>query len=210
MIETLDDSIGRVLAKLEELRLVENTIVIFTSDNGGLHVLELPNTPATHNGEFRAGKGYLYEGGLREPLIVRWPGVVKPASIVETPVSISDLFPTVAEVAGQPLLKIWIIKASCRSCAVTPETKRRVSSSGISRITPIREDVRQGAVREGDWKLIEHYEDGRLELFNLSADPGESTDVAAQHPSRVAALRGALEGWRRSVGRSGKPSKRGF
>src|SRR6185369_16307696 len=100
MIETLDDSVGRLMAKVESLGLTDHTIFLFTSDNGGLHVLESPGTPATHNTPFRAGKGFLYEGGLREPLLVRWPGVVAAGSTCDTPVALTDLFPTLLDVAG--------------------------------------------------------------------------------------------------------------
>ncbi len=101
MIETLDDAVGRLLAKLDALGLTGNTLVVFTSDNGGLHVLELALTPATYNWPFRAGKGFLYEGGLRVPLIVRWPGKVKEGRVIDTPVISTDWTPTLLEVAGQ-------------------------------------------------------------------------------------------------------------
>lgn len=200
MIETLDDSIGRILAKLKDLNLVENTIVIFTSDNGGLHVLELPNTPATHNGPYRAGKGYLYEGGLREPLIVRWPRVVTAGSVVETPVSISDLFPTLAEFADVS------VPEGLDYQSIAPLLRGEVAGGKARQFFwhfphyTNQGGRPAGAIREGAWKLVEHYEDGRLELFNLHTDPGETTDVAAQHPERVASMRGSLEAWRRSVG----------
>ena len=100
MLETLDESVGRVLDVLDELDLDQRTIVIFTSDNGGLHVLEFPGTPATHCGPYRAGKGHVYEGGLRVPLIVRWPGVVPADSVSKTPCQLADLMPTLLEAAG--------------------------------------------------------------------------------------------------------------
>ncbi len=101
MIETLDDAVGRLLAKLDALGLRENTLVVFTSDNGGLHVLELLLTPATFNRPFRAGKGFCYEGGLRVPLIVRWPGKVKENYVEATPVISTDWTPTLLELTGQ-------------------------------------------------------------------------------------------------------------
>src|SRR5207244_3747233 len=100
MIESLDDSVGRILKKLDERKLRERTIVIFTSDNGGLCVVEGPNTPPTINTPLREGKGYLYEGGLRVPLLVRWPGVRKPGSTIATPVHSIDFFPTLLEACG--------------------------------------------------------------------------------------------------------------
>src|SRR5688572_32040554 len=99
VIESLDASVGRLLAKLDELKLSERTLVVFTSDNGGLHVLESPHSPATHNTPFRAGKGFVYEGGLRIPLLVRWPGRIR-ESVVETPVINTDWTPTFLELAG--------------------------------------------------------------------------------------------------------------
>lgn len=96
----MDDCVGRLMAKVDALGLTERTIFIFASDNGGLHVLEFSGTPPTHNTPFRAGKGYLYEGGIRDPLIIRWPGKVKPGSVNDAPVVLLDLMPTLIEAAG--------------------------------------------------------------------------------------------------------------
>ncbi|HEX3314609.1 MAG TPA: sulfatase-like hydrolase/transferase, partial [Gemmataceae bacterium] len=90
MVETLDDCVGRIVAKIEALGLTENTLIVFTSDNGGLHVLETPNTPATYNRPFRAGKGFLYEGGVRVPLLVRWDGKIRPGQTIDVPVISTD------------------------------------------------------------------------------------------------------------------------
>src|SRR6185436_20846983 len=98
----LDAAVGRVVDALAKHNLTERTLVIFTSDNGGLSVKEGPNTPATSNAPLREGKGYLYEGGIREPLIVKWPGAVKPGTVCNTPVSSVDYFPTILEMAGAP------------------------------------------------------------------------------------------------------------
>src|SRR5260370_42193000 len=100
MVQSMDDSVGRVMKKLDDLKLANNTVVIFTSDNGGLSVKEGPNTPSTVNDPLRAGKGYLYEGGIREPFIARWPGFVKAGSTCEGPVSSQDLYPTILQLAG--------------------------------------------------------------------------------------------------------------
>jgi arylsulfatase A-like enzyme len=105
VMEHMDDCVGRVMAKIASLKLEERTIFIFASDNGGLHVLESPTTPATHNTPFRAGKGYVYEGGLRIPLIIRWPGKVKPGWVSDTPVVLTDLVPTLLEAAGIDVAK---------------------------------------------------------------------------------------------------------
>ncbi len=198
MIETLDDCVGRVVAKVDALGLAERTIIVFTSDNGGLHVPEGPNTPATHNTPFRAGKGFCYEGGLRIPLIVRWPNHVTKGKIMDTPVISTDWVPTLLELTN-----------------IAPAEKLDgVSLAGLltrGDALPARPlfwhmphymnqgSLPSGAVREGVWKLIEHYEDGRCELFNLASDVGETADLAAQEPGRVAELRGKLENWRREV-----------
>jgi arylsulfatase A len=211
MIETLDVAVGRVLDKIDALGLREKTIVVFCSDNGGLHVLELPRTattPATHNTPFRAGKGFLYEGGIREPLLVRWPGKVSPG-VVHEPVVLADLVPTFVEMAGAE--------------ACNPGDFRSIApvllGGGTLEARPLfwhmpnytnQGGRPSGAVREGDWKLIEHYEDGRLELFNLKADPSELSDVAASDAPKVAALRGKLEAWRRSVKASMPKGNPGF
>jgi arylsulfatase A-like enzyme len=198
MIETLDDSVGRVLAKLDALKLTERTIVVFNSDNGGLHVLELPNTPATHNTPYRAGKGFLYEGGIRVPLIVRWPGHVAAGKVVDVPVISTDWTPTLLDICG--------VKA--------PGPLDGVSLAGLLQggdlaARPLLWHVPHymnqgsrpaGAIREGNWKLIEHYEDGRVELFDLSKDVGEARDLSATEPHRAAELKAKLAAWRRSVG----------
>jgi arylsulfatase A-like enzyme len=199
MIETLDDCVGRVLAKLDALGLGENTLVVFTSDNGGLHVLESPRTPATHNTPFRAGKGYLYEGGVRIAAIVRWTGKVKAGQVVETPIISTDWTPTWLAAAGlaseESFDGINLLDLLTQGKAPPPRAlywhQPHYMNQGSRPM---------GAVREGNWKLIEHYEDGRCELFDLAKDLSETTDLAAQEPARVAELRGKLEKWRREVG----------
>jgi arylsulfatase A-like enzyme len=199
MIETLDDCVGRVLAKLDALGLTEQTLLIFTSDNGGLHVLEGLLTPATFNRPYRAGKGFLYEGGLRIPLIVRWPGTTNPDTTIDTPVISTDWTPTFLEAAGVkaevPFDGISLVGLLARNESPPPRAlywhfphyTNQGSRPG-------------GAVRDAAWKLIEHYEDGRCELFHIERDPSETTDVSAKEPARVAELRGKLEKWRRDAG----------
>lgn len=201
MIETLDTAVGRLMAKVESLGLTDHTIFIFTSDNGGLHVLESPDSPATHNTPFRAGKGYVYEGGLREPLIVRWPGVVAAGSTCETPVSLTDLFPTLLEAAGVdpakvagPLDGVSILQL-LRGEPLPPRTlywhfPNYTNQGGRP----------AGAIRDGDWKLVENFDDGGIELFDLKHDLGEKKNLAAAEPTRAAELRGKLRDWRATVG----------
>jgi arylsulfatase A-like enzyme len=198
MIRTLDDCVGQVLDKLDELRLAERTLVVFASDNGGLHVLESPESPSTHNTPYRAGKGFLYEGGLRVPLIVRWPGHVKAERSVETPVIEADWTPTLLEACGVkppgPLDGVSLVKLLDGGELPArplywhfPHYTNQGSRPG-------------GAIHDGDWKLIEHYEDGRTELFNLAKDPGETRNLAQAEPKRAAELKAKLGAWRKEVG----------
>lgn len=201
MIETLDDTIGRLVSKVEQLGLTDRTIFIFTSDNGGLHVLEFPGTPATHNTPYRAGKGYVYEGGLREPLIVRWPGVVAPGSTDDTPVVLTDLVPTLLEAAGIDVAK-----------TVGPldgTSLLGLLKGGVLPTRPLfwhfpnytnQGGRPAGAMRLGDWKLVENFEDQSLELYNLAADPGEVENLAATQAARVDEMRAQLQTWRERVG----------
>ncbi len=199
LISTLDDSIGLLLAKLEALKLAENTIVIFTSDNGGLHVPEGKDEPATHNTPFRAGKGFLYEGGLREPLIVRWPGRIKAGAVSEAPVSLGDLTPTLLELAGAPAPANLDYSSFAKLLLGQGEPAARQFYWHFPHYTN-QGSRPAGAVREGEWKLIEHYENGRAELFNLAKDPSETADLSRQESERTAALRGKLAAWRQAVG----------
>ncbi|MEX2187875.1 MAG: sulfatase-like hydrolase/transferase [Pirellulales bacterium] len=201
MIETLDDTVGRLMTKIDALALTERTIFIFTSDNGGLHVLELPGTPATYNRPFRAGKGYLYEGGLREPLIVRWPGAVAEGSTCDTPVVLTDLVPTLLRAAGVdpaktigPLDGVDITKllrgASIDDRALYWHFPNYTNQGGRP----------AGAIRRGDWKLVEQYEDGSVELYDLAGDIGETKNLAAAEPAHAEKLLAELRTWRQSVG----------
>lgn len=199
MIETLDDCVGRVIAKIDALGLGENTIIIFTSDNGGLHVLETPRTPATYNRVFRAGKGFLYEGGIRIPLIVRWTRRIKAGETVDTPVISTDWTPTFVSIVGIPVTEtfegISLANLLLKNKAPPPRPlvwhQPHYTNQG---------GRPAGAIREGNWKLIEHYENGACELYDLAKDPGETRDLAANDPGRIAHLRGQLEKWRRNVG----------
>jgi arylsulfatase A-like enzyme len=198
MIHTLDDCVGRVLAKLDELKLTERTLVVFTSDNGGLHVPEMTNTPATHNTPYRAGKGFVYEGGLRVPLIVRWPGQAPAGRTTDTPVISTDWTPTLLEACGvkvpDGLDGVSLLKVL---------RGRELAARPLFWHVPhyMNQGSRPaGAVREGKWKLIEHYEDGKLELFDLVRDPGETKDRAGAEPELAKALRDRLAAWRKEVG----------
>jgi arylsulfatase A len=198
MIESLDDGVGRILRKLDELNLSERTAVIFNSDNGGLSILEGPNTPATSNAPFREAKGFVYEGGIRVPLIVRWPGITRPGTVSDEPVSGIDLFPTLVDLCG------------VKSPAKVDGTSIRPALTGGT--LPARDlfwhyphysnqGGRPGAaMRAGSLKLIEHYEDGRYELYDLARDVGETHNLVAERPQEAKSLADRLDAWRRSVG----------
>src|ERR1043166_8116495 len=198
MIESMDESVGRVRRKLEELKLADHTIVIFASDNGG-------RVPTTSNYPLRVGKGSCYEGGTRVPLIVYWPNVTKPGSVCETPVISMDLFPTLLEIAGAPS---ETIHRGVDGVSLLPllrqtgESKRdalfwhypHYQHYQLGGTTPY------GAIRAGDFKLIEFFDDMRVELYNLREDIGEKHDLAAQMPAKADELRARLHAWRNDVG----------
>jgi arylsulfatase A-like enzyme len=197
MVEAMDLAVGKVLAKLDELGLRENTLVIFTSDNGGLSTSE--GSP-TSNLPLRGGKGWIYEGGIREPLLVRWPAVVKPGTVVGAPVSSPDFFPTLLEAAGakpkpdQILDGVSLLPVLKGGSLPERSLFWHYPHYGNQGGTP------SAAVRRGDYKLIEWFEDGRVELFNVKEDLGERSDLAAAQPQRVAQLREELHAWRKEVG----------
>ncbi|MDX6765325.1 MAG: sulfatase [Candidatus Methylacidiphilales bacterium] len=194
LIETLDDTVGILLKRLEELGLAENTIVVFTSDNGGLHVPEGGHTRVTHNTPFRAGKGHTYEGGQRIPLIVRWPGHVPPGQVVDAPVNNVDWIPTLLELAGalQPPGLDGSSFAQGLTGGAFPQRKlfwhfpHYTNQGGRP----------SGVVRDGRWLLVEYYDEEKTELYDLSSDVGQKQDLAAREPARVAALKTSLAEWR--------------
>jgi arylsulfatase A-like enzyme len=198
MMETMDDCVGRILSKLEEHKLTDRTIVLFTSDNGGLHVHEFAGSPATHNTPYRAGKGYLYEGGLRVPTILRWPGRIKPA-VVDRPLVNTDWLPTLLALAGVPApegLDGVNVAAELTGDAAPAERTfywhfPHYNNQG---------GRPAGAVREGDWKFVVHYDTGVAELYNLKDDIAETTNLAADNAQLVARLRRRHETWRKEIG----------
>ncbi len=182
MLESLDESVGRIVAKVDELGLAGNTLIIFTSDNGGLATLEGPNTPPTINAPLREGKGYLYEGGLRVPLIVRWPGRVA-QRVENTPVWAADLPMTVKALCGLP----GPIAGDGVSLASLLTEARPLASRPLFWHYPHYSNQGGrpgGAVRDGDWKLVEDYQTGRRELFDLGRDVSESTNLAESRARR--------------------------
>ena len=207
MVEAMDLAVGKVLDGLKTHGLEDNTVVFFMSDNGGLSTRE---GHPTSNLPLRGGKGWMYEGGIREPMIVRWPGVTKPGSVNETPVTSTDFFPTMMEMAGlKPQLPLPIDGVSFTTALRGKEHKRgplywHYPHYGNQGNAPT------AAIRDGDWKLIEWYEDGRLELFNLREDIGEKNDLAKKHPDKVKTLVAHLAQWRKETGARRPTPKKKF
>jgi arylsulfatase A-like enzyme len=197
MVEAMDLAVGKALAKLDELGLAQNTLVIFTSDNGGLSTSE--GWP-TSNFPLRAGKGWMYEGGIRVPLLMRWPGVIQPGSIVHAPVSSPDFFPTLIEAvgakpsSGQALDGVSLLPLFKGGTLPERALFWHYPHYGNQGGAPC------AAIRRGDWKLIEWFEDRRVELFNLADGIGEQHDLYRQHPGRADGLRAELRAWQAQVG----------
>lgn len=194
LFEGVDDSVGAVRKALTDLKLDKNTIVIFTSDNGGL-------LPITTNPPFRAGKGSAYEGGVRVPWIVHWPGVTKPGSTSEVPIITCDLYPILVEACGLAVPASHMVDG--------------VNLVGVlmGQSAPAREALYwhyphyhpggatpYSAIRVGDWRLVEFYETGKLELYHLKDDIGETVDLSARETKRTAQLHARLQEWRKAVG----------
>ncbi|MBG85621.1 MAG: arylsulfatase [Verrucomicrobiales bacterium] len=210
MVAAVDDSVGAITKKLEELGIDDNTVVIFFSDNGGLCTRPLGgNGKKSKNSRIgpgcnlplKSGKGWLYEGGIREATIIRAPGVSKPAGVCSSPVVSMDFFPTMLDLAGikrQP--KLHRDGVSIVDLLKSPGKSKQRSlywhyphyhGSGW---TP------GGAIRQGDWKLIEFWEHGDAQLYNLANDMGEQTDLSSKHPKVKAKLTAALAKWRKRIG----------
>lgn len=198
MVESMDEAVGTVLDALDELKLSDNTLVIFTSDNGGLVTQEGNPAPATSNAPLRDGKGLLYEGGTRVPLIVRLPGVTKPGSVSDDLASTIDFFPTVLEACGVPS------NVRVDGVSLMPALKgEKLDRDTLFWHYPHYSNQTGrpgGSVRVGNYKLIEFYEDGRRELYDLAADVRESRNLAEKQPELVKQLAGKLEAWRQEVG----------
>lgn len=201
MVHSLDQNIGRLLAKLDELGVADNTLVLFFSDNGGFDQVR-DEEQVTSNEPLRSGKGSLYEGGIRVPAIIRWPGVSQAGAVCEEPIISTDFYPTVLDALG--------LDADDAGCG---------ELDGVS-LRPILQDPAASldreslcfhyphyyftttpatAIRHGDWKLIEYYEDGRLELYNLRDDRSEGKDMATDRPEIVKDLHERLSRWRKQV-----------
>jgi arylsulfatase A-like enzyme len=198
LVETLDRNIGRLLDALDKLGIAENTIVVFTSDNGGVATSE--GWP-TSNLPLRAGKGWLYEGGIRVPFLIRWPGRTQPGQKIATPVVSTDFYPTLLAAAGLEQLP----KQHVDGVDLTPLLK----DAGGIKDRPIfwhyphysnQFGRPSSAIRAGDYTLIEFFEDNRVELYDVVKDISQKHDLAKEQPERAAQMRSQLETWRRDVG----------
>ncbi len=200
MVAAVDDSVGKLLGKLEEFKMVDNTVVVFFSDNGGLSTLGRGRSGPGCNLPLRASKGWLYEGGVREPTIIRAPGVTMPGSVSKKPIVSMDFFPTMLELAGLP-------------------SRPGLHIDGKSLIKQLQGDDsgqrtlywhyphyhgsgwKPGAsIRDGDWKLIEFYHYDKFELYNLATDPGEQKNLAQKEPKMASRLRAKLKSWQNKMG----------
>jgi uncharacterized sulfatase len=228
MIEQLDHTVGRVVQRIDELGLREKTLVVFFSDNGGQIVndaypgTEMHGTPggrmgllmpskrsiyegsplayiATSNSPLRGEKGTLYEGGIREPLIVRWPGTIKAKAVCSAPVTSVDLYPTFLELAGVagPAGQALDGQSLLRALREEPTDSERA----IFWHYPVyHHDVPAAAVRKGSWKLIENLETGVVALYHLDSDLSETVDLTGVFPEKARELRALLRQWQSDVG----------
>ena len=201
MVESLDENVGRVLSRLEDLGLEDRTIVVFTSDNGGFigRCKLNPDLQVTSNAPLRSGKGSCYEGGIRVPMMIRGPKTIANYKCSEM-VYTCDLYPTLLAMAGlsdrieQRLDGIDISPLlTNRNASLERDTLYFHYPHYYGTTTPV------SAIREGDWKLLEYFEDGRLELYNLGSDLGETENLALSRQSLANRLREKLDTWRKSV-----------
>ncbi len=210
MIASVDESVGRVMAVLDELKLADNTLLIFTSDNGGVGGYEREGIKragkVTDNAPLRSGKGSLYEGGTRVPFIIRWPGVIKAGTSCDVPTIHVDLYPTFAEIgkaalpSGQtldgeslvPLLRNPAARLQ-REAIYQHFPGYLGAGENTWRTTPV------GTIEVGDWKLMEFFEDEHLELYNLRDDLGEQKNLAAENPEKTKELHAKMIAWREAI-----------
>lgn len=195
MVESVDQSVGRVLATLDELDIAKNTLVIFTSDNGGF-------AGATDHKPLRGNKGAYYEGGIRVPLIIRWPGVAKAGHVSAVPVASTDLYPTCLAAAELPPHPAQHRDGlDLRPVLNGADSLERESIFWhYPHYNSHPSSVPSSVIRKGDWKLIETFDPEGIELYNLADDLSETKDLAAEQTSKVDELRRELEAWRNEVG----------
>jgi arylsulfatase A-like enzyme len=212
MIASVDESVGRILKALDELRLATNTLVIFSSDNGGVGGYAREGLKRsdgiTDNAPLRGGKGMLYEGGIRVPWIFRWPGRIPAGLRTDEPITSVDLFPTLLELAGAAAPSNQPLDGASCAKLLTSGGKERLNRDALFwhfpgylgagreswRTTPV------SVIRAGDWKLLEFLEDNRVELYHLREDIREQNNIADKRPDKASELLGRLKKWRDTIG----------
>lgn len=202
MVASLDQSVGRVLDRLETLGIADQTMVVFTSDNGGLTQRYGKHDGFTENLPLRRGKGSAYEGGVRVPTLIRLPGVTAPGSVCDEPIMTIDYYPTLlelADAAGDARHNESVDGRSLVSLLRHPDTSLNRDLYWHYPHYHAGGDGPYSAVRSGDWRLIEFHESGRLELYNLDSDLGERNNLAASQPDRTSQIHGKLNRWRQAV-----------
>lgn len=196
MIYSVDENLGKLFEKLRSLKIDKNTIIIFTSDNGGLSTAE--GSP-TSNFPLRAGKGWLYEGGIREPLIIKAPGFIKKLAVTDVPVSTIDFFPTILEMTGTDSKNIKTDGVSILPVLKSGKIKPRPLFWHYPHYSNQGGDP-GSAIKLGDFKLIDNFETGRQELYNLKNDISEQNDLSETNPAKVNELYEMLKDWRNKTG----------
>jgi len=200
MVQSVDESVGNILDKLEELGISDNTIIVFTSDNGGLTTLAKKRSP-TSVVPLRAGKGWLYEGGIRVPAIIKWTGEMKGNSLCETPITSTDFYPTILEMMGLSLMPEQ--HADGQSLVPLLKQKTNFSRDALYWHFPHYHGSTNrpsAAIRAGDYKLIEWFEDGSIELYNLEKDIGEHQNLVKEIPEKAMELKEKLHNWQKDIG----------
>lgn len=213
MVESMDESLGRIMKKLKELELDQNTVVIFYSDNGGMSAAnfyfpdreiskkEINKAFSTSNLPLRGGKGWMYEGGIRVPLIIKWPGKGLQGVVSDVPVTSPDFYPTIVEMIGLEVEN----KNQKEGISMVPILKggKKIEREAIYWHFPHYSNHGNqspgGVIRSGDYKLLEYYENNTIQLFNVANDIGEQNDLSTLEPERVNKLRSLLTNWRRNV-----------
>ena len=208
MVDSVDSNLGRIVEKLDALDLTDNTVIILTSDHGGLSSRGLKSNRelATSNLPYRHGKGWLYDGGIRVPLIAKWPAKIKAGSVSKVQVTGTDHYPTLLEMAGLPLQPEYHRDGESYLPALKGKQYQRSPMfwhSSLGRPSQTG-DSRSSAVIDGDWKLIQWYSlvdesIERVELYNLAADPGEHEDLSGQKPEKRGELEAMLNQWKLKV-----------
>ncbi len=200
MIHNFDQNVGRIMEELEQLGLTEKTLLVFTSDNGGLTHDYGEYIDVTDNRPLRRGKGACYEGGVREPWIVRWPGVTPAGKACSEPVSTIDLLPTFVSAAGIEYQGI-IDGKDLMPLFKNPDASlpRKALYWHYPHYHPGQASGPFSSVRAGDWKLIEFFEDDHIELYNLAENIGETRNLAKKLPEKADALRDMLYKWRKDT-----------